>query len=90
MSTSTNPSPKGSDVILLTPLLSLLNTEGQYMKESIFLVGNATNNQQYMKNSNSFVGNVNINQLERDPLLNTKGKFMKEQISLGAMQLSYI
>ena len=62
----------------------MLNTKGQYMKESNILVNNANIKQhqkeimlntkgQYMKKSNFLVSNAAIKQQQEKVLLNTKG-----------------
>ena len=71
------------------------------MKESNFLVGNATIKQhqkeillntkgQYMKESNILVGNATIKQNQKEILLNTKGQYMKELDSFAGFVISNI
>ena len=62
----------------------MLDTKGQYMKESSILAGNATNNilirnilpntkRHSIKESNILAGNVSYNFLGRQVLINIKG-----------------
>ena len=59
----------------------LLNTKGQYMKESNILVGNVIIKQQQKKillNTEGVVNNATIEQHQKEILLDTKGQYMTE------------